>query len=119
MVARKAKTDLTFAPGDSVVIDDRVALGHCRTPWYLRGKTGVVAHTHGAFRDAEKLAYHKPGQPKRVLYKVRFKQAELWPNYTGPASDTLESDIYEHWLKPTSKPAKKSRASARASGSTP
>ena len=51
------------------------ALGHCRTPWYLRGKTGVVAAVHGTFRDPEQLAYHKPGLPAQVLYKVRFKQA--------------------------------------------
>jgi nitrile hydratase subunit beta len=106
MVARKAKqspSSYAFAPGDAVRIDDREAFGHCRTPWYLRGKTGVVAHVHGAFRDAEKLAYHKPGQPKRVLYKVRLNQTEIWPDYGGPVTDTLETDIYEHWLSPVAK----------------
>jgi nitrile hydratase subunit beta len=89
-----------FATGDTVTIDDRSALGHCRTPWYLRGKTGIITHIHGVFRDAEKLAYHKPGQPKRTLYKVRLNQHDIWPNYSGPKTDTLETDIYEHWLRP-------------------
>ena len=40
---------------------DRPVLGHCRTPWYLRGKTGVIASMHGTFRDPELLAYHRPG----------------------------------------------------------
>jgi nitrile hydratase subunit beta len=92
-----------LATGTPVRIDDRGALGHCRTPWYLRGKVGTICHVHGAFRDAEKLAYHKPGQPKLVLYKVRFLQRDIWPNYTGPSEDTLESDIYQHWLEPVTK----------------
>jgi nitrile hydratase subunit beta len=95
----------TLAIGSAVRIDERAALGHCRTPWYLRGKTGTICHVHGAFRDAEKLAYHKPGQPKLVLYKVRFLQRDLWPNYKGAASDTLETDIYQHWLHIVDVPA--------------
>jgi nitrile hydratase subunit beta len=102
----------TLAIGSAVRIDERAALGHCRTPWYLRGKTGTVCQIHGAFRDAEKLAYHKPGQPKLVLYKVRFLQRDLWPDYKGAATDTLETDIYQHWLHivdaPTSRKAKRS-----------
>jgi hypothetical protein len=25
----------------------------------------------------------------------------VWPDYDGPAADTLDIDIYEHWLQPT------------------
>ena len=89
-----------FAPGDMVRVAGRDALGHCRTPWYLRGKTGVIASVHGTFRDPEVLAYHKPGLPAQVLYKVRFKQGEIWGRYDGPAGDQLEADIFQHWLEP-------------------
>ena len=89
-----------FKPGDRVLVDDRSVTGHCRTPHYLRAHTGVVAAVHGAFRDPERLAYHRPGLPAQVLYKVRFRQAELWPGYAGPAGDHLEADIYDSWLIP-------------------
>jgi len=36
--------------------------------------------------------------PKKRLFEVRFKQKDLWPDYAGPESDTLDIDIYEHWL---------------------
>ena len=88
-----------FAPGDTVRVSDRTALGHCRTPWYLRGRAGVIASVHGTFRDPETLAYHKPGLPAQPLYKVRFRQRELWDRYAGPSGDELEVDIYEHWLE--------------------
>ena len=88
-----------FAPGDAVRVADRTVLGHCRTPWYLRGKRGVVAAIHGTFRNPEGLAYHKPGLPALALYKVRFRQRDLWDRYAGPSGDELEVDIYEHWLE--------------------
>ena len=25
---------------------------------------------------------------------------EIWPDYHGPAHDTVDVDIYEHWLEP-------------------
>lgn len=87
-----------FRPGEPVRVDDRLALGHCRTPWYLRGKTGVIASVQGRFHDPEKLAYHKPGLPRQVLYKVRFRQCDLWKTYQGAEQDQLEADLYEHWL---------------------
>lgn len=89
-----------FRPGDRVLVDTRQAIGHCRTPFYLRGHTGLIVGIQGAFRDPERLAYHRPGLPAQVLYKVRFRQPDLWPHYPGPASDHLEADIYEGWLKP-------------------
>ncbi|MEZ5842704.1 MAG: nitrile hydratase subunit beta [Hyphomicrobiaceae bacterium] len=89
-----------FGIGDAVRIDDRPAIGHCRSPWYLRGRVGEVVGVQGCYRDPERLAYHRPGLPARVLYKVRFSQRDLWPDYSGDAGDRLEADIYEHWLSP-------------------
>ena len=89
-----------FKVGDRVRVDARAAIGHCRTPSFIRGRTGVVAFVHGAFRDPERLAYHRPGLPALVLYKVRFKQAEIWPDYAGSKSDQLEVDVYDNWLAP-------------------
>ena len=39
-------------------------------------------------------------RPYKVLYRVNFKQLELWPDYDGAADDTLEIEIYEHWMAP-------------------
>ena len=37
--------------------------------------------------------------PKIVtLYRCRFKQMDVWDNYSGQDSDTIELEIYEHWL---------------------
>jgi nitrile hydratase len=89
-----------FARGDKVRVADRPAVGHCRTPWYLRGKRGEIATVHGTYRDPERLAYHQPGLPAQVLYKVRFKQREIWDRYDGPQTDRLEADLFEFWLEP-------------------
>ncbi|MFM8548630.1 MAG: SH3-like domain-containing protein [Betaproteobacteria bacterium] len=72
--------------------------GHCRTPHYLKGKIGEVVELAGAWRNPEQLAYHRPGLPTKRLYRIRFMQSELWDGYPNPG-DTLEADIYEHWLE--------------------
>ena len=89
---------MCFKVGERVRVDDRDVAGHCRAPWYLRGQTGVIAEVLGVFRDPERLAYLRPGLPSQVLYKVRFKQTDLWPAYSGPARDQLEADLTENWL---------------------
>lgn len=89
-----------FDVGDTVVIADFDVVGHCRTPWYVRGKTGTVVEIQGVFRDPVRLAYHRPGLPAQVLYKVRLRQSDLWPRYQGATKDHLEVDIYEPWLMP-------------------
>jgi hypothetical protein len=92
-----------FRPGDAVRIRGFPPFGHCRTPWYSRGRTGVITMIQGAFRDPERLAYHKPGLPLQILYKVRFRQGGLWDPYRGPAGDWLYADISEHWLEPAAR----------------
>lgn len=88
-----------FREGDEVRVDDRPVEGHCRAPWYLRGRTGTIVEVQGVYRDPERLAYHLSGLPAQVLYKVRFAQARLWPGYAGSSRDHVEADIYESWLK--------------------
>ncbi|HEX2257534.1 MAG TPA: SH3-like domain-containing protein [Afifellaceae bacterium] len=90
-----------FAPGDRVVIRDLGKPGHVRTPRYARDKAGVVERFCGAFHNPEESAYGRPAPPV-PLYRVRLSQAALWPDYAGPATDTLELEIYEHWLAPAS-----------------
>ena len=55
----------------------------------------------GPFPNAEERAYGRDGD-REPLYRVRFRQRDLWPNYPGSARDTLVVDIYEHWLEPES-----------------
>ncbi len=96
--ASQFRTKPRFKLGSSVHVSERSASGHCRTPWYLRGKSGVVVAVQGTFHDPERLAYHRPGLPEQILYKVRFRQSDLWARYSGLATDHLEADIYEYWL---------------------
>jgi nitrile hydratase len=96
----------TPAPGRRFNVGDRVRVkvahppGHRRTPAYIRGKSGVIERVCGSFANPEELAYGFDGEPKRVLYRVRFLQREVWRHHTGAADDLIELEIYEHWLEP-------------------
>ena len=39
------------------------------------------------------------GEPRRHLYRVRFPQSEIWAAYDGPAQDTLDLEVFQHWLE--------------------
>ncbi len=86
--------------GDRVVVRTGATPGHIRTPRYVQGKTGVVERVCGAFANPEELAYGRAGLPARTLYRVRFRQTELWPGYRESREDTLDVELYEHWLRP-------------------
>src|SRR5262249_5999549 len=83
-----------FAPGDRVVVRGAEPPGHLRTPYYIRGRAGVVERICGAFPNPEELAYGRDGTPARPLYRVRFRQADVWPDYAGPGEDAVEVEIY-------------------------
>jgi nitrile hydratase len=89
-----------FAPGDRVAVRRAEPPGHLRTPAYIRGKVGEVERVCGAFANPEELAYGRDGLPARTLYRVRFRQADVWHDYNGPDRDAVEVEIYEHWLEP-------------------
>ena len=88
-------SDAKFKPGDLVRVDDRDHKGHCRTPIYLRGKTGRVREVLGVFRNPEELAYFKDASAL-PLYDVVFQWKDVW-GVEGP--DEVAADIYEHWLE--------------------
>ena len=89
-----------FAPGDKVRVRKAAPPGHIRTPWYIRGQSGEIERLCGAFPNPEELAFNRPGLPAQPLYRVRFLQREVWPDYAGLAGDTIEIEIYQHWLEP-------------------
>lgn len=74
--------------------------GHVRTPWFLRGRTGVVAARVAEHRDPEHLAYGRRDGPAVPVWRVRFAQADLWPDYRGAALDSVTADLFETWLEP-------------------
>ena len=89
-----------FNVGDRVRIADRDEDRHNRTPCYVRGKAGVVERVCGAFGEPELLAYGRYGEPSRTLYRVHLAQTDIWLDYAEAAGDTLEIEIFEHWLEP-------------------
>ncbi len=93
-------TEPRFRAGDRVRVLDLGRPGHVRIPFYVRHHTGVVERYCGAYPNPEQLAYGRPGLPPVDLYRVHFRQPALWPDYPGPPQDTVEIEIYDHWLAP-------------------
>lgn len=91
---------MSFLVGDRVRVRDAWAPGHVRTPVYIRGQAGEIVDRLGRFPNPEELAYRRSGLPGEILYRVRFRQHDVWPDYTGPMGDTLDIEIYDHWLEP-------------------
>lgn len=88
-----------FREGDEVIVREDYAIGHFRTPVYIRGKKGLVTKRYGAWGNPETLAYGFKGD-KKYVYEVRFRQADVWPDYEGPPADTIDIDLMDNWLMP-------------------
>ena len=88
-----------YKVGEKVRVMKAYPLGHIRTPHYIRGHAGTVERICGAFPNPEELAQMRDGLPPRPLYRVRFLQKEVWPDYRGSADDVVEIEIFEHWLE--------------------
>ncbi len=83
---------------ETVRIKTMMPPGHVRTPAYLRGKTGVIERRLGEFANPERAAYglKKELQP---LVRVRFSMREIWGDAAENPDDTLDAEIYLHWLE--------------------
>jgi nitrile hydratase subunit beta len=53
---------------------------------------GEIVDYTGTFHNPERLAFQQQG-PKQPLYKVRFRQKELWNLYDGHHNDTVDAGI--------------------------
>eukprot|EP00026_Physarum_polycephalum_P006785 Phypoly_transcript_06837.p1 GENE.Phypoly_transcript_06837~~Phypoly_transcript_06837.p1 ORF type:complete len:491 (+),score=51.40 Phypoly_transcript_06837:144-1616(+) len=80
---------------------------HLRTPGYIFGAIGEVIEHTGTFHNPEKVAFLQEG-PKQPLYIVRFPQKQLWHLYEGNPEDTVDADIYQFWLEPSTREAMQS-----------
>lgn len=92
-----AEGGFQFKPGDTVQVRRAPPEAHCRTPFYLRGQVGTVTEIAGIFRNPSQLAFHKPGLPKLPLYRVKFRQCDVFD--TEASSDNIMADLYGHWLQ--------------------
>ena len=88
-----------YKAGDRVRVMKAYPVGHLRTPYYIRGCTGEVERLCGAFPNPEELSQMRSGEPRQPLYRVRFRQKDVWPDYRGADHDVLEVELYEHWLE--------------------
>lgn len=95
-----------FEIGDHVTVKDATTMFHTRTQAYTRGHTGVVVEHRPAWVIPEDESWGRDDNGrKEPFYVVRFRQRDLWPNYTGCAGDTLETECSERWLEPAQEKA--------------
>ena len=71
---------------------------HVRTPAYLRGKTGRIERQPGSFATPDQAAYGVKAA-KMPLFRVRFRMDEIWGNDAENPEDTLDAEIFGHWLE--------------------
>jgi hypothetical protein len=88
-----------LVPGQAVRIANRLTVGHSRVPSYARGARGTVERVLREFLIPEDDAFGRPNGRRLTLYRVRLSAEELWPQYTGAASDEVQLEVYENWLE--------------------
>jgi len=89
-----------FNVGDRVRVRELPAMFYTRTPEYCRGAEGTIAEVAYESPAPEDEAWDREDAEPEWFYIVRFKQCELWDVYTGPANDTLQTELPERWLEP-------------------
>lgn len=94
----------TFEIGDRVTVRNATSMFHTRTQAFTRGKTGVIVEFRPDWVIPEDEAWGRDtlerGGREEPFYVVRFKQKDLWPNYTGFDVDTLDTEVAQRWLEP-------------------
>lgn len=88
-----------FADGAAVRVRRAFPVGHVRAPFYIRGKAGAVERYCGQCHNPEERAVGRENSPKVGLYRVRFRQRDVWPDYRGHGDDSIDIEIYENWLE--------------------
>jgi thiocyanate hydrolase subunit alpha len=89
-----------FKIGDKVTVREVPSLFHTRTQGYTRGRTGVIVGLRPEWVIPEDEAWGRYEGRREPFFMVRFNQSELWPDYGGAPTDTLETELSERWLEP-------------------
>ncbi len=71
---------------------------YTRTPEYVRGAVGEIAAVAYESPAPEDETWGLSDAQPEWFYVVRFTMGDLWHSYTGPADDTLQTEIPERWL---------------------
>lgn len=95
----KSKKTASFKAGDVAHVAEKFPIGHYRVPFYLRGKTVIIEKNLGRYINPEEEAFGKNKGGETWYYQVTILQKELWPNYTGKATDKLQIEVFEPWLE--------------------
>jgi len=89
-----------FKIGERIRITEKFPIGHYRTPTYIRGKQGTIVKNLGKYINPEREAFGKNSGDKLWYYLISFLQKDLWEDYEGKETDTLEIEVFENWLEP-------------------
>ena len=94
-----------FRVGDAVTVRTDAVDHHHRTPAFIKGNRGSVRSGSVPFLVPESRAHCGTGEPRRLLYHVEFRQAEVWAERCREGwGDLLLMDLYEQWLEAAAGP---------------
>ena len=52
----------------------------------------------GLSPDPDQVAFREP-VTRQPLYRVRFAQSDIWPEYAQDSKDTVDIEIHQPWLE--------------------
>lgn len=55
--------------------------------------------SQGLSPDPDQVAFREP-VTRQPLYRVRFAQSDVWPEYESGSKDSVDIEIHQHWLEP-------------------
>lgn len=94
---REVDRPAAFAIGDKVKVSATVPLTHTRKAGYIRGMTGEVVLSHGAFVFPDSAATGAGEAPEHV-YGVLFSAEELYGKGIATPNTTVVTDLWESYL---------------------
>lgn len=83
-----------FARGERVLVVHPDHPGHCRSPRYVQGRSGVVVADHGPAPLPDAGAAGVRPVPTHHVYAVRFDAHQLF----GSGSHAVTVDLWEPYL---------------------
>ena len=92
--------DQELTIGDRVVVKAKNPGGSTRTPFFIRGKKGVIVLSHGFAANPRDLSYGSRNPPMMHLYSVSFHMAHLYDEDPDVVHDRVIVDVWDDWLDP-------------------